>query len=83
VETTARNRGGRLLASARVDVATSAALIAMKLNAIRQRRGATAIKRGSDAYDMYQLLARLDVDGNIATALVQAPAGLGEWCVEQ
>ena len=55
----------------------------MKLHAIRKRRGATVAKRGSDAYDMYRLLALHDIDGSIARALVRAPAELGEWGAHQ
>ena len=55
----------------------------MKLHAIRQRRGATLAKRGSDAYDMYRLLSVRDLDGSIATALAHAPAMLGTWSVIQ
>ena len=74
---------GRTLASVHVDVAIPAALVAMKLHAIRQRRGATVAKRGSDAYDMYRLLSVRDLDGSIATALAHAPAALGTWSVIQ
>lgn len=74
---------GQMLASVHVDVAIPAALVAMKLHAIRQRRGATVAKRGSDAYDMYRLLSVRDLDGSIATALAHAPAGLGIWSVIQ
>ena len=38
------------------------------------------MKRGSDAYDIYRLLALLDADGSIGVVLRQAPAGLGVWC---
>lgn len=79
----ARNRAGRTLTSARVDVATPAALVGMKLHAIRKRRGATAAKRGSDAYDVYRLLALRNADGSLATALARAPVGLGRWCTSQ
>ncbi len=79
----ARNRAGRTSRSAQVEVATPAALVAMKLHAIRKRRGATAAKRGSDAYDMYRLLALRDADGSIASTLMHAPAGLGAWCALQ
>lgn len=79
----ARNSDGRTLASARVELATPAALVAMKLHAIRKRRGATVEKRGSDAYDMYRLLAFHDIDGGVARVLMRSPSGLGAWCVVQ
>ena len=74
---------GQTLASVHVDVAIPAALVAMKLHAIRQRRGATLAKRGSDAYDMYRLLSLRDIDGSIATSLADAPAELGTWSAIQ
>ena len=79
----ARTNEGRTLASAQVEIATPAALVATKLHTVRQRRGATLAKRGSDAYDMYRLLSRRDLDGSIATELAHAPAGLGPWSVIQ
>lgn len=74
---------GQTLASVHVDVAIPAALVAMKLHAIRQRRDVTLAKRGSDAYDMYRLLSVRDLDGSIAEALAHAPATLGTWSVIQ
>ena len=64
-------------------VATPAALVAMKLRAMQQRRANVLNKRGSDAYDAYRLLAAHDRDGSIARELATAPDGLGEWCVSR
>ncbi|MGQ0826656.1 MAG: hypothetical protein ACT4OX_16785 [Actinomycetota bacterium] len=62
-------------------VATPAALVAMKLRAMQQRRAGVLNKRVSDAYDAYRLLAAHDRDGSIARDLTTAPAGLGAWCL--
>lgn len=75
VNVIARSMRGGTLASAEVDLATPASLVAMKLHAIRKRREARLVKRGSDAYDIYRLLALLDADGSIGVVLRQAPAG--------
>lgn len=83
VNVIARSMRGGTLASAEVDLATPASLVAMKLHAIRKRREARLVKRGSDAYDIYRLLALLDADGSIGVVLRQAPAGLGEWCASE
>jgi hypothetical protein len=64
-------------------VATPAALVAMKLRAMQQRRANVLNKRASDAYDAYRLLAAHDRDGSIARELATAPDGLGEWCVSR
>ena len=50
-------------------VATPAALVAMKLRAMQQRRANVLNKRASDAYDAYRLLAAHDRDGSIARTL--------------
>ena len=62
-------------------VATPAALVAMKLRAMQQRRANVLNKRASDAYDAYRLLAAHDRDGSIARELAAAPDGLGAWCI--
>ncbi len=62
-------------------VATPAALVAMKLRAMQQRRAGAQNKRASDAYDAYRLLAAHDRDGSIARELAAAPDGLGAWSV--
>lgn len=64
-------------------VATPAALVAMKLRAMQQRRANALNKRASDAYDAYRLLAAHDRDGGIARDLASAPNGLGAWCISR
>lgn len=61
----ARSPEGRTFASAQLEVATPAALVAMKLHAINQRRASTQIKRSSERH------SRLGADhtpGNALTA---------------
>ena len=70
-------------ARATARVATSAALVAMKLGAVNQRRGISLHKRSSDAFDIYRLLAQHDRNGEVATTLASAPDGLGPWCAGQ
>ena len=71
------------LTRATARVATPAALVAMKLRAMQQRRANVLNKRASDAYDAYRLLAAHDRDGSIARELATAPDGLGAWCVSR
>ena len=73
-------RDGNVLARWRLRLARPAALVAAKLQSIGTRRGATAAKRESDAYDVYSLLraGRLQ---EIAEELGGAPADLGAWCM--
>ena len=53
--------------------ATPAALIAMKLHAIEDRRATSGQdKRAGDAWDMYRLLVDLDADGSVRAALAVA-----------
>jgi hypothetical protein len=54
--------------------------VAAKLQSIETRRGATAAKRESDAYDVYRLL-RVNRIGEMAEELASAPSDLGAWCV--
>ena len=57
--------------------ATPAALFAMKLHAIQDRRATSRMeKRGSDAMDLYRLLLDLDADGSLRSDLAVAPAPL-------
>jgi hypothetical protein len=57
--------------------ATPAALFAMKLHAIQDRRTTSRPeKRGSDALDLYRLLLELDADGSLRVDLGGAPAPL-------
>jgi hypothetical protein len=71
------------LASAEVDMATPAALVAMKLQSYPQRRGAVVAKQGSDVLDLHALLHRHDPDNEIADALAAADHGLGELCADR
>jgi hypothetical protein len=57
--------------------ATPAALFAMKLHAIQDRRSTSRPeKRSSDALDLYRLLLQLDADGSVRSELASAPASL-------
>ena len=64
-------------------VASSAALVAMKLGAIARRRGESLHKRVSDTYDAYCLLAEHDRNGDVARLLAAAKDALGPWCAIQ
>ena len=77
----ARDTTNDLVTRATAQVATPAALVAMKLRAMQQRRANVLNKRGSDVYDAYRLLAAHDRDGAIARELAAAPDGLGSWCI--
>ena len=66
-----------------VQVASSAALVAMKLGAIPHRRGESLHKRASDTYDAYCLLAEHDRNGGVASSLAAASDALGPWCANQ
>ena len=58
-------------------IATPAALFAMKLHAIQDRRATSRPeKRSSDALDLYRLLLQLDAGGSLRTALSTGPAPL-------
>ncbi len=57
--------------------ATPAALFAMKLHAIQDRRPTNRPeKRSSDALDLYRLLLQLDADGSVRADLAAAPPPL-------
>lgn len=57
--------------------ATPAALVAMKLHAIQDRRPSGGVdKRAGDAWDLYRLLTDLDADAAIRTALASGPPPL-------
>ncbi len=73
-------RDGNVVARCRPRLARPAALVAAKLQSIETRRGATAAKRESDAYDVYRLL-RAGGLPEIAEELSGAPADLGTWCM--
>ena len=70
------NRDGNALARCRLRLARPAALVAAKLQSIEIRRGVTAAKRESDAYDVYRLLRANRLD-EIAEELAGAPSDLG------
>ena len=76
-------RSHNVAARATTQVAGCAALVAMKLGAVQQRRGTSLHKRSSDVYDIYRLLAEHDRDGQVATELASAPDGLGPWCARK
>lgn len=72
-----------LIAADDIDVAATApfaspaALVAMKLHAIQDRRPQAGLdKRAGDAWDLYRLLADLDADASIRDAFADAPAPL-------
>ncbi|MGH9918252.1 MAG: nucleotidyl transferase AbiEii/AbiGii toxin family protein [Nitrososphaerales archaeon] len=58
-----------------VPVATSAALVAMKLHSIQSR--IEDRKRASDAWDIFGLLEAHNASGEIGAAIVAGPEGLG------
>lgn len=64
-------------ATARIRVATPAALVAMKSGAILRGRPRDPRKRASDLFDVYRLLWEHDRAGAIAGSLGGAPFGLG------
>jgi hypothetical protein len=53
--------------------ATGAALVAMKLHAIEDRRVGGIFKQASDAWDLYRLLVDLDRNNQIRSVLAAAP----------
>jgi Nucleotidyl transferase AbiEii toxin, Type IV TA system len=57
-------------------VATPAALVAMKLHALQDRRAGRPEKIASDCRDLYFLLESFDRDGTIGAAITAAPAPL-------
>ena len=65
-------KGAQTTLDVSVRLATPAALVAMKLHAIQDRREATRHKQASDGYDLYRLLADLDDDGGVAAAVAAA-----------
>lgn len=59
-----------------IPVATTAALVANKLNAAFTRRAGRAPKRASDVFDVIRLLETHDADGSISSAFADAPEDL-------
>jgi hypothetical protein len=57
-------------------VATPAALVAMKLHALQDRRAGRPEKIGSDCRDLYFLLEHFDRAGSIGGAIAAAPPPL-------
>jgi predicted nucleotidyltransferase len=57
-------------------VATPAALVAMKLHALQDRRGERPEKIASDCRDLYFLLENFDRDGSVGTSIAAGPAPL-------
>jgi hypothetical protein len=68
-------------ARAVIPLATPAALVAAKLQSMRQRRRDPA-KAASDVFDVYRLLAGHDSQGAVGDALAAAPADLGPWSAD-
>lgn len=68
--------------TASIRVATPAALVAMKSGAVLGGRPRAPHKRASDLYDLYRLAADYDRSGGVATALRDAPFGLGDLVAE-
>ena len=62
-------------------VATPAALVAMKLHALQDRRAGRPEKIVSDCRDLYFLLENFDRDGSIGSAIAAAPAPLSPLVV--
>ena len=73
--------GAAVAATADINVASPAALVACKLQSCRRRQRDPA-KVASDIYDIYRLLVEHDADGGVATALANGPEDLGPWCAE-
>ena len=67
---------------AKVAVATPAALVAMKLHSLQDRRQARSEKEASDTEDLYRLLQEHDAAGLVADAIVGAPYGLTRLVVD-
>jgi hypothetical protein len=57
-------------------VATPAAIVAMKLHALQDRRGERPEKIASDCRDLYLLLEAFDRDGSVGAAIAAAPSPL-------
>lgn len=76
----------RKVTSVVLPVATPAALVAMKLQSVPQRRGGREHKRAGDCYDIYRLMVEhgtrstVHGPGGIATALAHGPSDLGKFC---
>jgi hypothetical protein len=71
-------RVGQHAEASELPIATPAALVAMKLHSIQDRREEQARKRGSDAEDLYRLLQAHDRNAEIASAILAGPARLAQ-----
>lgn len=69
-----------VLASAECEMATPAALVAMKLQSYPRRSGPALAKQGSDLLDLYALLEHHDHDNEIGSALAIAHHDMGRLC---
>ena len=69
-------------ATATVMVATPAALMAMKLHALQDRRSGRPAKSASDIEDIVRLLSEHNTGGELAAEIGAAPYGLGALVVE-
>lgn len=67
---------------ASVDMATPAALVAMKLSSYPSRHGVGIVKQGSDLQDLLALLEHHNVDGDLGRTLAEAPFGMAELCAD-
>jgi hypothetical protein len=65
-----------------VMVATPAALVAMKLHALQDRRSGRPAKSASDTEDLVRLLSEHNTRGELAAEIAGAPYGLGALVVE-
>ena len=83
VEITVVRGRSRKVSSVVLPVATPAALVAMKLQSVPQRRGGREHKRAGDCFDIYRLMiehgtkSNVHGPGGIARALSTSPADLG------
>ncbi len=76
------HKSPKTIAATTVEMATPAALVAMKLNSYPRGRGASIAKQGSDLQDIVALLTVHNADRAIGRALARAPYGLGKLCAE-
>ena len=63
-------------------VAAPAALVAMKLHSIQDRKQERPAKAASDAEDLYRLIREHNGNGQLVTAVTQAPYGLPHLVAE-
>ncbi|MBF6558339.1 MAG: hypothetical protein IVW52_19750 [Acidimicrobiales bacterium] len=74
--------GDVLFDHATLAVATPAALVAMKLHSLQDRKLARPEKAASDTEDLYRLLHEHDTGGLVADAVAEAPYGLPELVLD-